>query len=1180
LAEQGNGLSGKQDESHWAIQQGDSTGAIQLGQLELSLKAMTDNRLSSATRCWFQALLWVAAGCLAIALPQLPAVLAEDELAASTAKPVTAAALQAESITSYQQTIRPLLAEFCFDCHGNDSPEGDLALSELDPAMAVGSDAERWHEALNRINLGEMPPEDGAQPSDEQRRQIVQWLTDSLELARQSSKNRPKNVIRRLTKQQYSHTLADLLDLPIDFGRNLPADPLSEMGFTNGSETLSMTSLQAEYYQSIARKALDKAIVTGDRPASKRFRATLGHNVGKQGQAAVIGGYQSGPIPRAHVRVEILDGKGAPRSGATEEEKAELRQIERNIGIGMRGSTSDRYRIIDKGLVLYSALPHQEKVPKSWQGPSPNMKMLIRRCYPREGPFVTRVVATQASVEDYNSFEGLTTLRTSAPLIQLPAEANAEPNAEEGAEEDSKKGATQQAAEPIVKPGAIVLPCDKCLRNSGLVARGNALVPRDITKNSNAVFKFQLEKEGYYQVDMVHPAASDDAMPSVSLKIDKSDQHLRLELEEEQRSTIATPLAHAFLRKGKHTLEIGGKFFVGFSHVVLTPLADDHPAVIELRNELSSDQEKRVGSRTASLRAFIGTRTDDGMEYGEYDGPQAVDAKPGEWQTFEFHGQLENLPVPIYDEIEKSSLSNIMLVGVWNDHLVKHHSDSGVPIVVRSIELEAPYYPVWPPKSHTQIFFDSPERETNNDAYTRQLIARFMKRAFRRETAPEEVDRYYEFWRSIRSEHADYQEGVKETLVAILCSPRFLYLANPTSSPLADAQGGAPAVGATAPNGGTLGESALAERLAYFLWNSPPDEQLLELASQNKLRGELPTQVDRMLSDSRVDRFIRSFCSQWLRLDRQQAMSVNIKTYPDYTRFVKRDMQLETFEFFHHVLSENLSLFTLIDSDFAMLNQNLAEFYGIAGVQGNHFRPVPLSPDAHRGGLLSQGAFLTGHSDGTQSHPIKRAVWLKEKILGSPPPPPPPNVPELDPDTPGFEKLTLKEQLELHRDKASCVDCHRNIDPYGVVFENYDAVGRYRDKAKGRPVDARTKLPDGAEIEGVAALKSHILEHQRDDFTRSVVRHLLAYALGRDLTFADDPDIDQIVRRVSEGNDSLRSVIVEITKSPLFTGSERIGSERIGSEETAPEETAPEGTAPEGTAPEGTSSEGTSSEGT
>jgi hypothetical protein len=246
-------------------------------------------------------------------------------------------------------------------------------------------------------------------------------------------------------------------------------------------------------------------------------------------------------------------------------------------------------------------------------------------------------------------------------------------------------------------------------------------------------------------------------------------------------------------------------------------------------------------------------------------------------------------------------------------------------------------------------------------------------------------------------------------------------------------------------------------------------------------------------------------------------------------------MAEETYRFVDHVLREDLSLYALVDSDFAMLNQNLAEFYGVDDVHGVDFRAVPVSPEQGRGGLMSQGAFLAGHSDGAEPHPIKRAVWVKEKLLGQPPLPPPPNVPDLDPATPGFETLTLKEKLEAHRDNESCRDCHASFDPYGIALESYNAVGLDQPMRKGRPVDTRTTLPDGTPIDGPDGLKAYIIERKADLFAESVIEHLFAYALGRDVGITDEPELRGILERVHEQGDTLRAVIHAIVASPSFS---------------------------------------------
>ena len=221
----------------------------------------------------------------------------------------------------------------------------------------------------------------------------------------------------------------------------------------------------------------------------------------------------------------------------------------------------------------------------------------------------------------------------------------------------------------------------------------------------------------------------------------------------------------------------------------------------------------------------------------------------------------------------------------------------------------------------------------------------------------------------------------------------------------------------------------------------------------------------------------------------------------------------------------------LVDADFTMLNQNLAQFYGIADVKGGHFRKVTLNADAKRGGLISQGIFLTGNSNGKQPHPIKRGAWLVSRILDDPPPPPPPNVPIIDEDDPEVAKLSIKEQLEQHRDNPSCADCHAKIDPWGLLLENYNAVGIW----KHRQGAAEATLPKDKTLEGVDELKQYILEEKGDQFTRALVQHLLRYGLGRSLSFTDREAIDEIVQQVKKDDYKFQGLLRAIITSPLFS---------------------------------------------
>ena len=988
--------------------------------------------------------------------------------------------------TYYTDQIKPIIENYCYKCHGQEKQKGDMRFDNIDWDMVNGFDAEKWNMMLNEINLGEMPPSDELQLSEDDRRILVDWITENLDKAAEAKETDSKLVMRRQTKSQYTNSLNELLGVYINFGDLLPDDGKSKMGFTNNGNILQTSSLHIDYYQKLAREALDKALVKGEKPKSRRYKVVLGKNKGDDVLGAEFGGYQTAPINNKDFDVQILDMNGKPVKKSSSIGDS-IKVLKNKIGIGMRGSASNRYYIVDEGMILNSALPAKEVTPKSWQGPSPNLKLLIKEDFPREGKYAFRVEASKG----YNSLsiERLIDLREKEPALDF--ENSFSVNAK-----------------------------DLNIKNSFTFDNKN-LIPKEFATFSEIEFTYDVPFDGIYKIDLVHPYVSNDVMPSYHIRfLGRKEEGViskRLNINQNEKlEEITTPVTLAYLTKGKHKGFIGGKFFVGFSKLIFTPIAKDDPLPKTLQKESQKNnfQYKRVNP---SILAFAGSRTDDGMDYKALSKPVEVKNPMGDSQIFEFTGMLENLPVPMASNDVSGELANIVTFGLWNNHLVKESSLKGPPLLIKSVEFEAPYYPVWPPKSYTEIFFKS-KNQNNKEVYANEVIEKFMERAFRRTLNDSELDRYITFWKNIRSDFDSFEDGVKEVLIAILCSPNFIYLNQPMKL-----------------NSGEYDdEYYLASQLSYFLWNSPPDDKLIELASKGKLYRNLPSQIDRMIKNSKIENLINGFSYEWLRLDRHKNMDVNVQEYEDYTRFVKEDMFSETYEFVKHILINDLSIMNFIDSDFAMLNQNLAEFYGLNGVEGNEFRAVKLNKNQNRGGLLSQGSFLTGHSDGTQPHAIKRAVWLKEKILGDHPPPPPPNVPELDSETPGFEKLTLKEQLFLHRNKVSCMGCHKKIDPYGVIFENYDATGRYQLTMKGKPIDSKSVLPDGNEVDGIQDMKDYILKFKTEDFTKSIVKNLFSYANGRDVGFADEKEIKYIVERVKRDNYSFKTVIQEIIYSPSF----------------------------------------------
>jgi hypothetical protein len=320
-----------------------------------------------------------------------------------------------------------------------------------------------------------------------------------------------------------------------------------------------------------------------------------------------------------------------------------------------------------------------------------------------------------------------------------------------------------------------------------------------------------------------------------------------------------------------------------------------------------------------------------------------------------------------------------------------------------------------------------------------------------------------------------------------------------------------------------------------------PDDELLTLAARGELRGQVGAQLVRMLRHPRARDFFASYATQWLDLAALDRVRVDVQHHPRFTRFVKDDMRLETIRFVERLIAENRPLGEIVDADYTMLNQNLAAYYGIDGVAGPDFRAVPLT-GARRGGLLGHGSFLVGHSTGDDSHPIKRGVWVAKKILDDPPPPPPPNVPEIDRENPEIARLPVKAQLEMHRNKEACRDCHRRLDPWGIPFEQFDGAGMIRQeivkKVDGKTfrsrIDTATELVDGTKVADLGGLKAQLLGKRRDQIRRSVARHLLAYALGRTPGFVDEKILKQIAEAARTKGDGMRDLLAAVVESEAF----------------------------------------------
>ena len=500
----------------------------------------------------------------------------------------------------------------------------------------------------------------------------------------------------------------------------------------------------------------------------------------------------------------------------------------------------------------------------------------------------------------------------------------------------------------------------------------------------------------------------------------------------------------------------------------------------------------------------------------------------------------------------------------WQNPLAEKDGQPGV--VFRWLEVEGPIYDEWPTAGHKLLFGDLPMvnrkvTETQNPSETNRfgqrrfkppagvevisknsmadaegLLREFIRQAYRRPVADTELKRFLAVVSGALKKGNNFTDAMIAGYTAVLCSPEFVCLEEKP---------------------GRLDDYALAARLAFFLWNSPPDDELRRCAAKNELQrlDTLRAQTERLLADPKSRRFVDAFLDYWLDLRKILATAPDSGLYPDYylDDLLTESALAETQLFFAELLRCDLPARNLVASDFAMLNERLAAHYGLPPVQGVTLRRMPLPADSVRGGLLTQAAVLKVTANGTTTSPVLRGAWIMERILGQKPPPPPPSVPAVEPDTRGA--VTIRQQLDKHRTVATCHACHAKIDPAGFALENFDVMGGWRDRYRAEgdgvpekgiaksgqkfafhyalPVDASGELPDGRKFRDIRELKQLLLDNE-EQLARNLAQQLIIYATGAPIRFSDRTAIGKILASSRAEGYGVRKLVHEIVQSELF----------------------------------------------
>ncbi|HEX4274928.1 MAG TPA: DUF1592 domain-containing protein [Bryobacteraceae bacterium] len=469
--------------------------------------------------------------------------------------------------------------------------------------------------------------------------------------------------------------------------------------------------------------------------------------------------------------------------------------------------------------------------------------------------------------------------------------------------------------------------------------------------------------------------------------------------------------------------------------------------------------------------------------------------------------------------LEKGTAPTVDILQPFAREKLDPVNTAGIP-EVDWLSITGPIKPAGPGNTPSRRAIFTCRPQTNADALpcARRILTGLARKAYRRPITDSETERLLTYYQRGRNNNGTFDAGIENALAFLLVNPQFLFRSE-VDPP-----------GTAAGTAYRISDYELASRLSFFLWSSIPDEPLLTLASQGKLKDPavLDAQVKRMLADKRADALIGNFLGQWLYLRNLKGTAPDQQIFPDFDDNLRKAFQRETELFVGSVMREDRSVTDLLNADYTFVNDRLARHYGIPNIYGDQFRKVTVTDPARRG-LLGQGSVLTVSSYPNRTSPVLRGKWVMTNIMGTPPPPPPPNVPPFKETASG----TVRQRMEEHRSNPACASCHKVMDPIGFALENFDAIGAWRTADQGGPVDATGVLSDGSTVNGPAALEQVLSAHP-EQFVRTMTRMLMTYALGRETAYYDMPVIRSIERDAEKQNYRFSSLVLGIVNSPPF----------------------------------------------
>jgi hypothetical protein len=921
-----------------------------------------------------------------------------------------------------------------------------------------------WRDIGKQMDEAAMPPADEPQPTKEEHEFLSKWIEQALNVAR--SRDTQKNgSVRRLTVSQYRNTMRELLKLEENLSDILPPDGVSKDGFANNGQVLGLSPLQMEYYFDIAEKSLNLCIVDeNSKPTIQNFRMDLGLGIN--------------PDP---CKDSLILGANSLLLNNRDFVVNELQpqktfaytpyamQSSFDFIEGYVGNDTIRQWKHFDGIyhAVFACMRGTEGYPLGEPYQAVSGGLLLRPAIPSPEIF-----------GESNTYGPMANFKIS--LRELPDHGNFRVTVRASRYDDGLMlEGIPAIPSPVESPSVRFASIDDESKGS-VVIEQPGIYQVDVScvmNEANHLLRLRIgDRDFSRQIKNINPA---DAMPEVANA-------------EQFHAVFVVRLSGGPLSLGSSKSEK-----TRINRVVLTRLSDESDLAVKFT---------RFEKRSPVLGVHLGLRRDCGSTLNAVGKPQTVsNLEPAE---FTFTGAINDFPYPAVEEDNVNYLAGIREIGVRSEYTDGREMPR---LKIHSVEFEGPIYDAWPPATHRNIFIESPNRG-DQSLYAREIISSFMTRAWRRPVTDTEVDSVVSVWENSFRENHDFQQGIKDALLVVLTSPQFLFLIENSNGPEAE----------------YVDNWELASKLSYFLWNSPPDQELLDAAAANTLKANLTAQTDRLFRDPRSEQFVHEFTSQWLSLEKFDVLEVDRSRFPRLTRDTKTQLREEPIQFVRYLIDNNLSVSHLIHSDFIIANDVVASYYDLGEQIEHGLRFAAISHKTGQlGGVLSQASILAGLSDGRESNPIKRGAWLARRMIAEPPDDPPPNVPQLKDD--GAER-TLREKLERHRNQEGCAKCHSGIDPWGIAFEQYDAAGRF----KTQPADARSTLPDGTEVADLAGLRNYLENDRIDQVAFSVLKHLSSYGAGRSLTYNELEWLKEAGKQLKADGYRMQDMIRFVVTSDLF----------------------------------------------